>query len=112
MTNQYLKAITAVGGILEFYDSDKQIPVLGFGGIYPGIPKSCHCFAINGNILNPGIPGIGKVEEIYQQSLMKIQLSGPTYFASIIRYASDMALSHVNHGIKYFILCIYIYIYI
>lgn len=29
--NEYLKAITAVGQILQYYDADKQIPVLGFG---------------------------------------------------------------------------------
>ena len=86
-----------------------MIPVLGFGGVYPGIPKACHCFALNGNILNPEIAGIQKIQEIYQQSLMKIQLSGPTNFASIIKYAADMASAHVNNGMKYII---YIYIYI
>ena len=33
--NEYLKAITAVGQILQYYDSDKQIPVLGFGAAIP-----------------------------------------------------------------------------
>ena len=32
-TNQYLEAISQVGSILECYDSDKKIPVFGFGGI-------------------------------------------------------------------------------
>jgi hypothetical protein len=29
--NEYLNAVKAVGSILQYYDSDKQIPVLGFG---------------------------------------------------------------------------------
>lgn len=33
--NEYLKAIQAVGSILQYYDSDKQIPVLGFGATIP-----------------------------------------------------------------------------
>lgn len=32
MQNQYLRAIYAVGSILEQYDTDKQYPVYGFGG--------------------------------------------------------------------------------
>ena len=57
--NQYLKAITAVGRILENYDSDKMFPILGFGGKVPGLlDKTSHCFALNGNIYNPEVPGI------------------------------------------------------
>lgn len=29
--NEYLKAIKSVGNILQYYDSDKQVPVLGYG---------------------------------------------------------------------------------
>jgi hypothetical protein len=32
--NQYEAAIQSVGSILEMYDSDKQIPVFGFGASF------------------------------------------------------------------------------
>jgi len=63
-TNQYLNAITTVGRILENYDSDKMFPVFGFGGKIPMLlDKVSHCFALNGNIFNPEVPGIGGVIE-------------------------------------------------
>jgi len=62
--NQYLKAITAVGRILENYDSDKMFPIFGFGCKVPMIlDKVSHCFALNGNIFNPEVPGIEGVIE-------------------------------------------------
>jgi len=30
--NEYLSAIQSVGNILQYYDSDKEIPVFGYGG--------------------------------------------------------------------------------
>ena len=33
--NEYLNAIKSVGNILQYYDSDKMIPVLGFGAAIP-----------------------------------------------------------------------------
>ena len=33
--NEYLNAIKSVGNILQYYDSDKQIPAFGFGAIIP-----------------------------------------------------------------------------
>ena len=33
--NEYLNAIRSVGSILQYYDTDKQIPVLGFGAAIP-----------------------------------------------------------------------------
>lgn len=34
-TNDYITAVRAVGGILEYYDTDKKYPVFGFGGKLP-----------------------------------------------------------------------------
>lgn len=64
--NQYLQAITSVGGILENYDSDKLFPFLGFGGRIPYLmDNASHCFAINGNIFSPEVVGIqGVIESI------------------------------------------------
>jgi hypothetical protein len=62
--NQYLNAIRSVGEILENYDSDKMFPVFGFGGRVPMVlDKASHCFALNGDIFNPEVPGIRGVIE-------------------------------------------------
>jgi hypothetical protein len=59
-TNQYLKAITSVGSILENYDTYKEIPVLGFGAKIPYLTpnRASHCFALNGNIFAPQVYGM------------------------------------------------------
>ena len=31
--NEYLQALRAVGNILQYYDSDKEIPAYGFGAL-------------------------------------------------------------------------------
>eukprot|EP00826_Nyctotherus_ovalis_P019093 TRINITY_DN1582_c0_g1_i42.p1 TRINITY_DN1582_c0_g1~~TRINITY_DN1582_c0_g1_i42.p1 ORF type:complete len:444 (+),score=115.15 TRINITY_DN1582_c0_g1_i42:120-1451(+) len=96
--NQYLKAITAVGRILENYDSDKMFPVLGFGCRVPMVlDKTSHCFALNGNIFNPEVPGIDGVIECtfahtvgYKNALRIVKLNGPTFFAHFLNYMVDM----------------------
>lgn len=97
-SNQYLRAIQSVGSILEYYDSDKMIPMLGFGAAIPGIYSACHCFAMNGNIFNPEVFGIKGAIEVYAKALQKIRLSGPTYFAPILRYISSLANFYLVNG--------------
>ena len=45
--NDYEKAIESVGRILLNYDSDKQVPMYGFGGRIGG--GVSHCFNMNFN---------------------------------------------------------------
>jgi len=58
--NEYYKALASVGGILEFYDTDKQFPLFGFGARLPLGNRNfdSHCFALNGNIFNPECDGL------------------------------------------------------
>ena len=57
--NQYVKAITSVGAILENYASSGNIPVLGFGGGLPSIFENQQdLIALNGNIFHPEVNGI------------------------------------------------------
>ena len=51
--NEYLNAIKSVAGILSYYDSDKQLPLLGYGARIPNQTGTSHCFALNGNIFDP-----------------------------------------------------------
>lgn len=107
--NEYLKATRAVGSILQYYDSDKQIPVFGFGAaIPPYTNKANHCFAVNGDIFDPEVDGIEGVIESYKNSIKNVNLYGPTNFSPIIelvnKFTEDMKVTQQNQ--KYTILLI------
>ncbi len=57
-SNEYQKAIMAVGEILLPYDSDGMIPVYGFGAKLPPLWEVSHCFPLNGNPSNPEVLGV------------------------------------------------------
>ena len=82
--NEYLQALRAVGSILQYYDSDKEIPSYGFGAVVAGINRPAHCFALNGDIFAPECNGIDGVEQAYQNAIKNVKLHGPTYFNDII----------------------------
>ena len=68
--NEYLSAIRSVGNILQYYDTDKQIPVLGFGAtVPPSTNRASHCFALNGNIFDPEVDGLEGVMTAYKNAL-------------------------------------------
>ena len=86
-----MKAITAVGNILQYYDSDKQIPVLGFGAAIPPYGQNAnHCFALNGNIFDPEVDGIEEVIEVYKHAIKNVNLYGPTNFSPILNLVNQM----------------------
>jgi len=90
--NEYLQAIKSVGSILQYYDSDKQLPVYGFGAtVPPETNKASHCFALNGDIFDPEVDGLDGVLEAYKNALQNVNLYGPTNFAPIIELVNDMA---------------------
>lgn len=89
--NEYLKAIQSVGSILQYYDSDKQIPVLGFGATIPPYTQNAnHCFALNGDIFDPEVDGIENVVEVYKHAIRKVELYGPTNFSPILNLVNQM----------------------
>ena len=105
--NQYLAAIKSVGSILQFYDSDKSIPVVGFGAaIHPEPDRASHCFALNGDIFNPECDGIEGVVAAYTHAIQRVNLAGPTYFEKVIKLSADMASSEPPEKMKYYILLI------
>ena len=91
--NEYLNAIKSVGSILQYYDSDKQIPVFGYGAAINKNFETSHCFALNGNIFDPEVNGIDGVEDVYKRAINNVSLSGPTNFASIIKLINEMTES-------------------
>jgi len=101
----YEQALSAVGQIIEDYDSDKQFPVLGFGARIPPSGEVSHEFSVNFNQQNPYCNGIGGVIAAYRSCLASIQLYGPTNFAPCIRHVARFAQQYQN-GSNYFILLI------
>ena len=92
--NQYLQAIQNVGNILQFYNTDKMINLYGFGGaIPPYTNRASHCFALNGDIFNPRVPGVQGVIQCYQNALQKCRLYGPTHFSEILREINNHVMS-------------------
>lgn len=80
-----------MGSILQYYDSDKQIPVFGFGAaIPPYTNKANHCFALNGNIFDPEVDGLDGVVEVYKNAIKNVNLYGPTNFASFCELVNNM----------------------
>lgn len=103
--NEYLQAISAVGNILQYYDSDKEIPAFGYGAKITNKKILSDCFALNGDIFDPECDGLEGVVDAYKNAVKSVSLSGPTNFAPIFKYVCDMAeaeeVSQVNQ--KYFI---------
>ncbi|CAN0358814.1 unnamed protein product, partial [Discosporangium mesarthrocarpum] len=62
--NPYAAAISGIGNVLEFYDTDKRFPVYGFGGKLGSDQETNHCFAVNGQGDDPEVIGIRGVLEV------------------------------------------------
>ncbi|CAM9698823.1 unnamed protein product [Chrysoparadoxa australica] len=95
--NQYATAITSVGQVLEFYDTDKKFPLFGFGGRPSPSSQALHCFPVNGNEGDPEVIGVRGILDAYYGSLRTILLSGPTLFAPIITQVATLAASAVSN---------------
>ncbi len=57
-------AISAVGAVLEHYDTDRMFPAFGFGGFLNG--TTSHCFPLNGNPNNPEVAGVRGILDTYR----------------------------------------------
>lgn len=103
--NAYQAAIHAVGEVLEYYDSDRQFSVWGFGGRpSPDVPVS-HCF--NLNKYSEEVSGVAGILEAYSEGIHNIRLAGPTIFGPIIEKAASVAKEAADKDPrKYFVLLI------
>jgi len=85
--------INQVGGILQYYNTNKKINLFGFGGgIAPYRERASHCFAMNGNIFDPRVNDLPEVVKHYQHCIgnNNVNLYGPTHFASILDVVNNM----------------------
>lgn len=89
--NAYMRAIEAVGNVIQDYDSDKMFPVLGFGARVPPKMDVSHEFAVNMNANNPSCNGVKGIIDAYKACLTHIELFGPTNFAPVINHVAKFA---------------------
>lgn len=85
-------AISAVGAVLEHYDTDRMFPAFGFGAALPPAGTVSHCFALNGTPSNPEVAGVKSIQDVYRHTLSSVRLSGPTLFAPVINAASQVSM--------------------
>lgn len=88
--NDYEKALFSVGEILLSYDSDKLVPLYGFGGKFNG--SVSHCFPLTFSA-DPNVVNMDGMMNTYRQALERVELSGPTLFAQVVQTAVMMAES-------------------
>ncbi|KAI3455153.1 hypothetical protein Pfo_011816 [Paulownia fortunei] len=104
--NAYQRAILEVGGVLQFYDSDKKFPAWGFGA-RPIDGTVSHCFNLNGSSNYCEVEGIHGIMMAYTSALFNVSLAGPTLFGQVVMNAAQMASGSVaKNERKYFILLI------
>ncbi|KAH6806738.1 DCD and Cell domain protein [Perilla frutescens var. frutescens] len=104
--NAYQRAILDVGGILQFYDSDKKFPAWGFGARPIDGPVS-HCFNLNGSSNYCEVDGIHGIMMSYTNALFNVSLAGPTLFGHVVTQAAQIASGSVaRNERKYFVLLI------
>ncbi|XP_048577137.1 copine-3 isoform X2 [Nematostella vectensis] len=106
--NEYCQALTAVGEIIQDYDSDKLFPAFGFGAKVPPNNMVSHQFALNFNHTNPFCAGLQGLIEAYQQCVRQVTLYGPTNIAPIISNVAmyAQAAAQQPYASNYYILLI------
>ena len=104
--NDYEKALFPVGEILLTYDSDKLVPMYGFGGKVGGMIN--HCFPLTFDGARPEVYGLEGMMAGYRTALSNVVLSGPTLFSKVIETAVIQAeAAQVSQGNQqYFVLLI------
>lgn len=76
-----------VGENLENYDSDRKIPLFGFGAQLYGHKEKVdvsHNFALTGDCGKPEVVGSAGMLDCYQRVIPHIRLWGPTYFHEVL----------------------------
>ncbi|KAI3892383.1 hypothetical protein MKX03_012601 [Papaver bracteatum] len=104
--NSYQQAIHEVGGVIQFYDTDKSFPTWGFGGKL-ALGGVSHCFNLNGSPNMSEVEGVNGILAAYSSILQTVTLAGPTVFGPVINTAAQIAgQSLALNQNKYFVLLI------
>ncbi|KAI4378866.1 hypothetical protein MLD38_016290 [Melastoma candidum] len=104
--NAYQRAISEVGEVIQFYDSDRRFPAWGFGGrTYDGTVS--HRFNLNGSANTLGVEGVEGIMAAYSIALNNVSLAGPTLFGHVINEAAHIVSQSLYSGYnKYHVLLI------
>ena len=104
--NDYEKAIRSCGDILAYYDDDQLFPVFGFGFSFKDFKNESKDnkygpfnYPINENIEDPNINLIDNVLKEYRKFIQKINLSGPTNFAPMIKDLNNEIKINLKNGL-------------
>jgi len=88
--NPYEQAIRAVASILMPYSRTGKIMPLGYGGHINNQVNHCFTLCNNGDHFVHSVEGL---LHAYNEALVTVALSGPTYFHQVIEYAMKVASS-------------------
>lgn len=93
--NEYQRAITSLGNVIQHYSSDKKFVAMGFGARVPPRMEVSHKFPLNLDEVNPTCMGVEGIMNAYKTCLGKLQLNGPTIVAPVINHVASLAeLAH------------------
>ena len=94
--NPYLLAIQGVGQIVMDYDSNKMVPALGFGARIGS--NVSHCFPLS--LRSEEVFGVQGIFDAYRERFASgVMLSGPTYFAEVLRKTAQIARTTTGYMI-------------
>jgi hypothetical protein len=89
--NEYQKAISSIGYVLEPYDTSRYMEVYGYGGKFFNKNYVEFDCSLTGDPNNPSVLGVTGILNAYYNALQTAVLYGPTNFAPIIRKISEEA---------------------
>jgi hypothetical protein len=106
--SQYEEALAAVSDILLCYDTDKMVPIYGFGAEIKTTGQVSHCFPLTLQEDHVEVYGVQGVVDCYRGVMPSITFSGPTLFAPLIRHTINMIKREMceSSTLKYYILMI------
>ncbi|VBB18647.1 hypothetical protein YASMINEVIRUS_1149 [Yasminevirus sp. GU-2018] len=91
--NQYQESIRRIGEAVIEYDTDRDIPLYGFGGQPRGARDVLHCFKLE---TVGSRSGVEKALDAYSNAIKRVELSGPTLFQEVIENTMALARSDLR----------------
>jgi uncharacterized protein YegL len=94
--NDYQKAISAIGYVLEPYDTNKLMGVYGYGGCFNKSASPHFAYPLTNDPEKPNVLGTRGVLDIYTHALKDVKLYGPTNFAPMIEKIRDESKRNIS----------------
>jgi len=94
--NAYQKAISAIGYVLEPYDTNKLMGVYGYGGCFNGKASPEFAYPLTNDPSKPCALGTRGVLDTYTAALKNVALYGPTNFTPMIEKIRESCKTNVS----------------